>query len=90
MCRGFAETNEHVYRDWLLCDQLRAVHQAEDAEQASRLLDQWLRAARASLLVPLIRVAATIAEHAEPVVNAIRLGLSNARLSPHHRREERR
>ncbi len=46
----------------------------------SRTALEWLRAARASLLVPFIRAATTIAEHAEAVVNAIRLGLSNARL----------
>jgi transposase len=75
-----AETNERIYRGWLLVDQLRAVYKAEDAEQARLLLDEWLRAARASVLVPFIRVAATITEHAEAVVNAITLGLSNARL----------
>jgi transposase len=75
-----AATNERVYRGWLLCDQLRAVYQAQDAEQATLLLGQWLRAARASLLVPFIRAANTISEHAEAVVNAIKLGLSNARL----------
>jgi transposase len=75
-----AETNERVYRGWLLCDQLRAVYQAEDPDQAERLLAEWLRAARVSLLVPFVRVAATLSEHAEAVVNAIKLGLSNARL----------
>jgi transposase len=75
-----AETNERVYRGWLLVDQLRAVYQAEDAEQAILLLDQWLRAARASMLIPFLRVAGTLAEHREGIVNAIVLGLSNARL----------
>lgn len=75
-----AETNERVYRGWLLCDQLRAVYQAEDAGQATLLLDAWLEAARASELAPFARVAATLAEHREAIVNAIVLGLSNARL----------
>ena len=75
-----AETNERVYRGWLLCDQLRAVYQAEDAEQATVLLQEWLRAARESELVGFVRVAATLAEHREAIVNAIVLGLSNARL----------
>src|SRR5439155_15960705 len=44
-----AETNERVYRGWLLVDQLRAVYQPE-LEQATLLLDQWLQAARANLL----------------------------------------
>lgn len=62
-----AATNEHVYRGWLLCGQLRAVYHAEDAEQATRLLREWLRAAQASLLAPFIPAAATIADHSEAV-----------------------
>jgi transposase len=75
-----AVTNERVYRGWLLVDQLRAVYQADDAEQAALLLDEWLRAALASVLVPFVRVARTLAEHRDGIVNAIALGLSNARL----------
>jgi len=75
-----ADTNERVYRGWLLVDQLRAVYQAADAEQALLLLDEWVRAARASVLVPFIKVAATLAQHRDAIVNAIMLGLSNARL----------
>lgn len=75
-----AETNERVYRGWLLVDQLRAVYQAADAWHAALLLDEWLRAARTSVLVPFVKVAATLAEHREGIVNAIALGLSNARL----------
>jgi len=75
-----ADTNERVYRGWLLLDQLRAVYQAADAAEALLLLDEWVRAARASVLVPFIKVAATLAEHRDAIVNAIMLGLSNARL----------
>jgi transposase len=75
-----AETNERVYRGWLLVDQLRAVYQAADGEEAILLLDEWLRAARASVLVPFIKAAATLADHREGIVNAIVLRLSNARL----------
>jgi transposase len=74
-----ADTNERVYRGWLLVDQLRAVYQAEP-EEATLLLDQWLQAARTSVLVPFVKVAATLAQHREGIVNAIALGLSNARL----------
>jgi hypothetical protein len=35
-----AQTNERVYRGWLLLDQLRAVYQAADAREATLLLDQ--------------------------------------------------
>jgi transposase len=51
-----ADTNERVYRGWLLVDQLRAVYQAEP-EEATLLLDQWLQAAGTSALVPFVKVA---------------------------------
>ena len=75
-----AETYERIYRGWLLCDQLRAVYQADGIEQAALLLDEWLRAASESELAPFARVAATLTEHRDGIVNAIALGLSNARL----------
>jgi len=75
-----AETNARVYRGWLLLDQLRAVYAVGDPEQAASLLDQWLHAAGTSLLVPFIKVARTLREHRDAILNAIRLGLSNARL----------
>jgi transposase len=75
-----AQTNERIYRGWLLVDQLRAVYQAGDRQQATLLLDEWLRAARASMLIPFIKVAATLIAHREGILNAIALGLSNARL----------
>jgi transposase len=75
-----AETNERVYRGWLLLDQLRTIYQAANPEEAMLLLDEWLRAAQASVLVPFIKVAGTLAEHRDGIVNAIALGLSNARL----------
>lgn len=74
-----AQTNERVYRGWLLCDQLRAVF-ASDRDQAPLLLDEWLHAAGSSLLVPFVKLARTLSEHRDGIVNAIRLGLSNARL----------
>jgi transposase len=74
-----AETNERVYRGWLLCDQLRAVF-ASDGDHAQPLLDEWLHAAGSSLLVPFVKLARTLNEHRDGIVNAIRLGLSNARL----------
>jgi transposase len=74
-----AETNERVYRGWLLCDQLRAVF-AADGDDAHALLDEWLHAAGSSLLVPFVKLARTLSQHRDGIVNAIRLELSNARL----------
>ena len=77
---GLAATNERIYRGWLLVDQLRVVYQAPDREEASALLDAWLYAAATSDLDPFVRVAVTLDEHAEAIVNAIELRLTNARL----------
>jgi transposase len=74
-----AQTNERVYRGWLLCDQLRAVF-ASDSDQAACLLDEWLYAAGSSLLVPFVKLARTLTAHRDGIINAIRLGLSNAHL----------
>lgn len=75
-----AKTNERVYQAWLLADQLRTVYRADSPEQAEGLLGAWCQAASASGLQPFARVAATLTLNAESIVNAIRLGLSNARL----------
>jgi len=75
-----ADTNERVYRGWLLVDQLRAVYQADAHEQAQLLLAAWCETAATSGLAPFARVAATLSLNAEAIVNAIQLGLSNARL----------
>jgi transposase len=75
-----AETNQDLYRGWLLVDQLRAVYLARDHAEAMRLLDEWIYAACVSDLEPFIRTALTIDTHREYVANAIVLGVSNARL----------
>lgn len=75
-----AETNQDLYRGWLLIDQLRAVYLARDHAEAMRLLDEWIYAACLSELEPFVRTALTLDTHRERVANAITLGLSNARL----------
>jgi transposase len=80
LIEDLAETNERVYRGWLLLEQLRAVYRLADGAEATRLLDGWIHAAATSGLGPFVRVAITFEEHAEAIVNAIALGLSNARL----------
>jgi len=75
-----AETNREVYLGWLLTDQLKAVYAATDHEEATALLDEWILAAATSELEPFIGVAITLERHAEAVVNAVILGVNNARL----------
>jgi transposase len=77
---GLAATNERIYHGWLLVDQLRAVYQADGREEAAALLDAWIYAAATSELEPFVRVAVTLEEHADAIVNTVELRLSNARL----------
>ena len=53
---------------------------ARDKQEALALLDEWIYAACVSELEPFVRTALTLSTHREQVVNAIALGLSNARL----------
>jgi len=75
-----AETNQDLYQGWLLVDQLRAVYQARDHQEALLLLDEWIYAACTSELDPFIRTALTLDLHRPYIANAITHKLSNARL----------
>jgi transposase len=75
-----ADTNQDLYRGWLLVEQLRGVYRARDHTGAADLLDEWILAACTSGLDPFIRTALTVDQHRDYVVNAIALGLSNALL----------
>jgi transposase len=74
------QTNQGVYRGWLLLDQLRAVFVAPSREEARELLDAWVLAAATSELEPFVRTAITLDQHADEVANAVVLGITNARL----------
>jgi transposase len=75
-----AQTNQRVYHGWLLYDQLRAIYHADEPTQTAILLDQWCQAALGSGLEPFVKCATTLLKHATGIINAIRLGLTNARL----------
>jgi transposase len=75
-----AKLNSPLYRGYLLKEQLRALYHPESRPHAPALLDAWLRAAARSKLKPFIKLARTLREHREGILNAIRLGLSNSRL----------
>jgi transposase len=72
--------NSPLYRGYLLKEQLRALYQPESRPQAPALLEVWLRAAARSKLSPFVKLARTLREYREGILNAIRLGLSNSRL----------
>lgn len=73
-----AETNEPLYRAYLLKEQLRQALKLPVAE-ALALLDAWLAWARRSRLAPFVKLAQQIAAHLRGIAAALTYGLSNAR-----------
>lgn len=80
LIEGLAETNERLYRGWLYVDQLRAIYRAPDPAQAALMLEEWCESAWRSGLPEFAKVARTFTANAEAIVNAIHLGISNARI----------
>jgi len=72
-------TNEPLYRAYLLKEQLRAFYRVP-AEHAKDMLDAWLSWARRSRLEPFVKLARTITEQRAGILAAIEHGLSNARV----------
>jgi transposase len=73
------QTNQRLYRAYLLKEQLRAIYRVP-TEHAPALLDAWLRWARRSRLEPFRKLARTITEQRPGIEAAIEHGLSNARV----------
>ncbi len=73
-----AETNEPLYRAYLLKEQLRQALKLPAAE-ALALLEQWLAWARRSRLPAFIKLAQQIRAHLSGIAAALSFGLSNAR-----------
>jgi transposase len=73
------QTNEPLYRAYLLKEQLRAIYRVP-TEHAGALLDAWLAWARRSRLEPFVRLARTITDQRPGIEAAVEHGLSNARV----------
>jgi transposase len=73
------QTNEPLYRAYLLKEQLRAIYRIP-TEHAGALLDAWLAWARRSRLEPFVKLARTITDQRPGIEAAIHHGLSNARV----------
>jgi transposase len=73
------QTNEPLYRAYLLSQQLREIYRV-GYEHAIVLLDAWLTWARRSRLQPFVKLAKTITEQRNAIEAAIRHRLSNARV----------
>jgi transposase len=73
------QTNQRLYRAYLLKEQLRQVYRIP-TEHAAALLDAWLAWARRSRLEPFVKLARTITQQRPGIEAAIEHGLSNARV----------
>ena len=73
------QTNQRLYRAYLLAQQLRQIYRVE-ANDGLALLEAWLKWARRSRLEPFRKLARRITEQRERVQAAFTNGLSNARV----------
>jgi transposase len=73
-----AQTNEPLYRAYLLKEQLRQLLKLPAAE-ALALLERWLAWARRCRLEPFVKLAQQVAAHRQGTAAALCFGLSNAR-----------
>jgi transposase len=74
-----ARTNRPLYRAYLLKEQLRQVFQLP-AQAADKLLTHWIQWARRSRLKPFVKLQRSILQHRSAIIDAIRHGLTNARV----------
>jgi len=74
-----AKLNGPLYRAYLLKEQLRQIYQVPP-DRAIELLNAWLRWARRCQLKPFVKLAKTITQRQTMIENAIKNGLSNARV----------
>jgi transposase len=72
-----AEVNRHLYRAYLLKEELRLVFRVK-GPRAVALLDAWLAWARRCRIPAFVELAAKIARHRAGIVAALTQGLSNA------------
>lgn len=69
-----------LYRAWELKEQLRQLYQTTAAEDAAVYLNAWITAALRSRIPALQTLARKLRRHADEIVAAVELGLSNSRL----------
>ena len=74
-----AETNQRLYRAYLLKEQLRQVFALKGAAGIA-LLDRWLKWARRCRIPSFVKLAKSITEHRPGIEAALTHGLSNARV----------
>ena len=73
------QTNQPLYRAYLISQQLRDIYRV-GYDEAVEMLDYWLIWARRSRLPPFVKLAKTITNQRSGIEAAIEHGLSNARI----------
>lgn len=74
-----AENNDRLYRAYRMKEMLRLLLKIKDVEEAEAELKRWLWWASHSRIPAFKELYAKIKRHREHILNAIRLGMSNAR-----------
>ena len=75
-----AISDKRLYRAYLLKEELRLIFKIRDADEAEKALNKWLRHASHSRIEAFKELYQKIKRHKEHILNAIRFGLSNARI----------
>jgi transposase len=73
------QTNQRLFRAYLLKEQLRQIYRV-DPDEATGILDAWLKWAQRCRLAPFVKLARTIRDQRAGIEAAFRNGLSNARV----------
>ncbi|MDR0500610.1 MAG: transposase, partial [Coriobacteriales bacterium] len=74
------KAGSHLFRAWELKEDLRAVFQAPDAEEAASLLDEWLARASRCRIPQVVAVNKKVRRRRDDIIAAVDLGISNARV----------
>lgn len=75
-----AISDKRLYRAYLLKEELRLIFKLRDADEAELSLNNWLWHASHSRIEAFKKLYQKIKRHKEHILNAIRFGLSNARI----------
>ena len=75
-----AENNDRLYRSYRMKEQLRLLLKIKDVEEASAELKRWMWWSSHSRIPAFKELYQKVKRHKQHILNAIRLGMSNARI----------
>ena len=74
------QTDNQLYRAYLLKEQLRSILKMDDVDAAEEELIKWVKWARHCRIASFVKLQRKIMRHKDHILNTIRYGLSNARI----------